>query len=141
MNASPTATVLRPLPGLDLNVRGAGHGEAVLILHGASGPDSIDTLLDHLSVGPRVLAPTQPGWGGTQRPDELIGDVLTPTPLVWGESDPVVSAGFGRAYADAVPNARFVLIPDAGHPPMREAPDETFVVIDAFLADETLTKD
>ncbi|WP_405110430.1 alpha/beta hydrolase [Micromonospora sp. NBC_01405] len=108
----------------------------MLVLHGASGPDSIDTLLDHLSVGHRVLAPTHPGWGDTQRPDELssVTDLAAP-------ADPVVSASFGRAYADAVPNARFVLIPDAGHLPMREAPDETLSVIDAFLADETLTKD
>ncbi|MGW1062254.1 alpha/beta fold hydrolase [Micromonospora rubida] len=47
----------------------------------------------------------------------------------------------GLDLTDAVPNARSVLIPDAGHLPMREAPDETFSVIDAFLTDETFTKD
>ncbi|MFI1195283.1 alpha/beta fold hydrolase [Micromonospora sp. NPDC020750] len=119
MNAFPTAAVLRPgprLPGHHITMPGSPAALAALRAFG----------------GEALQDPTLLG---------RFGDVLTPTLLAWGENDSVVSAGFGRADADAVPNARFVLIPDTGHLPMHEAPDETISVIDAFVADETLTKD
>lgn len=63
-----------------------------------------------------------------------LARVRLPALLVWGENDPVVSPDFGRAYAAALADARFELIPGAGHIPTREAPDATFAAIDAFLA-------
>ncbi|XVV08430.1 alpha/beta fold hydrolase [Actinoplanes sp. CA-131856] len=43
----------------------------VLVLHGAAGPDSVNSLVSHLSGSNRVIAPTHPGWDGTERPDDL----------------------------------------------------------------------
>ncbi|MFB4195942.1 alpha/beta fold hydrolase [Streptomyces carpaticus] len=58
-------------PGLDLDVRTAGEGSPVLVLHGAPGPAGVQPLVDHLATGHTVVAPTHPGWDGTVRPDDL----------------------------------------------------------------------
>jgi pimeloyl-ACP methyl ester carboxylesterase len=57
-----------------------------------------------------------------------------PTLVLWGASDGVVSADYGRAYAAAIPDARFELIAEAGHLPHLEQPAQTFRLIDQFVA-------
>ncbi|MEV5775506.1 alpha/beta hydrolase [Streptomyces antimycoticus] len=63
-----------------------------------------------------------------------LARVSVPALALWGEQDTVVPPDFGRAYAAAIPGARFELIPGAGHIPTREAPELTFAAIDAFSA-------
>ncbi len=63
-----------------------------------------------------------------------LGSILIPALVLWGDSDQVFTPGYGRAYAAALGNARFELIPDAGHLPQLEQPAATFEAIDAFLA-------
>lgn len=48
--------------------------------------------------------------------------VNIPVLVAWGESDRVIDPEYGRAYAQAFPNARFQLIPEAGHLPQFEQP-------------------
>ncbi|MFE9253293.1 alpha/beta fold hydrolase [Streptomyces sp. NPDC007088] len=236
-------------PGLHLDVREAGHGSPVLVLHGGPGPAGIAPLADHLARDHAVVAPTHPGWEGSVRPDDLdsvpalaaayldllghlalddvtvigtsfggwvaaqavlddhegrvsrlvlvdaigpvvpgeqvtmptgpppsttpsapapgpgpaprrgpspaataalltytgpamadagllprLAHVTCPVLVLWGGNDTVVSPGFGRAYAAAFPHARFELIPDAGHQPLRERPGAVYAAIDDFLA-------
>ncbi|MBN9633071.1 MAG: alpha/beta fold hydrolase [Actinobacteria bacterium] len=63
-----------------------------------------------------------------------LGAIRVPTLMVWGASDRIVTPAYGRAVARAVPGARFVEIPEAGHLPQLEAPDATWAAIDPFLA-------
>lgn len=63
-----------------------------------------------------------------------LGGMRTPALVLWGESDRVVTAGYGRAYAAAIPAAAFELVPEAGHLPQLEQPAETFRRLEAFLA-------
>lgn len=44
-----------------------------------------------------------------------LGELAAPTLVVHGEADPLVSAAAGREVAQAIPEARFVLIPRMGH--------------------------
>jgi pimeloyl-ACP methyl ester carboxylesterase len=37
-----------------------------------------------------------------------------PALVVWGEQDRLVSVVHGQAYADALPDSRLVVVPDAG---------------------------
>jgi pimeloyl-ACP methyl ester carboxylesterase len=48
-------------------------------------------------------------------------------------SDHVVTKEYGRAYAAAIPNAKFELVAAAGHLPWLEQPAETFRLIDQFV--------
>jgi pimeloyl-ACP methyl ester carboxylesterase len=63
---------------------------------------------------------------------ERLGAIAVPALVVWGESDGVVTPGYGRAFAEAIPDARFELIPAAGHLPQLENPFATFAALDAF---------
>ena len=63
-----------------------------------------------------------------------LGEMRAPALVLWGESDRVVTASYGRAFAAAIPDAAFELVAEAGHLPQLEQPTETFRRIDAFLA-------
>ena len=52
-----------------------------------------------------------------------LGTLEIPTLVLWGESDGIVDLDYGRAYAAAIPLARFQLLPETGHSPQLETPD------------------
>jgi pimeloyl-ACP methyl ester carboxylesterase len=75
-------TVPSPYGDVPVTIAERGHGRPVLLLHGGAGPDSVAGLADLLAarLPVRVLAPVNPGFGGTPRPDQLdsarkLGDV------------------------------------------------------------------
>jgi pimeloyl-ACP methyl ester carboxylesterase len=55
--------------------------------------------------------------------------VRIPALVVWGESDRIVDPEYGRAYAQALPNARFELIAQAGHLPQLEQPERVRTLV------------
>lgn len=55
--------------------------------------------------------------------------ITVPTVVAWGVSDGIVDPGYGRAYADAIPGSRFVLLSGSGHLPQIEQPDEMLAVV------------
>ena len=59
--------------------------------------------------------------------------VNIPALVVWGESDRIADPEYGRAYAQALPNARFELIPEAGHLPQLEQPQRLLTLIWEFV--------
>ena len=59
--------------------------------------------------------------------------IAVPTLVLWGASDGVVAPEYGRAYCNHIPGARFELIPDAGHYPEIEQPENLVARIAAFL--------
>jgi pimeloyl-ACP methyl ester carboxylesterase len=65
-------------------------------------------------------------YGGKMNEGGLAGrlaGVTTPTLVVWGDSDHIADADYGRAYANAIPGARFQLLRDTGHLPQIETPE------------------
>jgi pimeloyl-ACP methyl ester carboxylesterase len=61
-----------------------------------------------------------------------LGAVSTPTLVVWGEADRISDPELGRAYAAAIPGARFRLIEKCGHLPQIEAPEVLVDVVWSF---------
>ena len=49
--------------------------------------------------------------------------VKTPTLVLWGASDQIVTCSYGQAFSDLIPGARFQLIEGAGHHPEIEQPE------------------
>jgi pimeloyl-ACP methyl ester carboxylesterase len=49
--------------------------------------------------------------------------IRVPALVLWGEADRIVSPEYGRAYAAALPDARFAAIESAGHFPHLEQPN------------------
>ncbi|WP_437326254.1 alpha/beta fold hydrolase [Sorangium sp. So ce381] len=65
-------------------------------------------------------------YGGTMTDPTLrprLAAISLPTLVVWGDSDGICTPDYGRAYAAAIPGARFALLPNAGHLPQIEAPE------------------
>jgi pimeloyl-ACP methyl ester carboxylesterase len=71
------------------------------------------------------MAMTDPGLR------DRLSDLDLPVQVVWGESDGIAVPDYGRAFAEAIPGARFTLIPGAGHLPQLEAPEELLAAIGA----------
>src|SRR6266566_388283 len=68
-----------------------------------------------------------------------LARVRIPALVVWGESDGVVDPDYGRAYAQSLPNARFALIPEAGHLPQIEQPERLLTLVWEFADGITAT--
>ncbi|GAA2143418.1 hypothetical protein GCM10009760_29770 [Kitasatospora kazusensis] len=62
-----------------------------------------------------------------------LAGVGLPTLVLWGESDQVVDQDYGRAYAAAVPNARFQLLRGTGHVPQIETPGQLLPAVWDFV--------
>jgi pimeloyl-ACP methyl ester carboxylesterase len=58
-----------------------------------------------------------------------LAEVVVPTLVVWGDSDGIAGAEYGRAFADAIPGARFELLSDTGHLPQLESPDKLLALV------------
>jgi pimeloyl-ACP methyl ester carboxylesterase len=90
-------------------------------------PDAwIDSVMDHFDQGtqrailrlyrsspPEVLAAAGEGLGRLRMP-ALVG---------WGMTDPYVPGRFARSYAQALPDAQLLELPDAGHWPWLDRPE------------------
>jgi pimeloyl-ACP methyl ester carboxylesterase len=78
----------------------------------AGGPD-VRALLGY--TGPAMSDPALA---------ERLGGVRVPVHVVWGESDGIVTPEYGKAFAAAIPNSTFTLLPRSGHLPQLESPEE-----------------
>lgn len=53
---------------MPLTITDAGHGQPYLLLHGGGGPGTVAGFATLLAEHGRVVTPTHPGFGGTERP-------------------------------------------------------------------------
>jgi pimeloyl-ACP methyl ester carboxylesterase len=97
---------------------------------------------------PAILPPTVqaqlPGnmealavYGGTMQDPTLLArlaGVAVPALVLWGEADRIGDVEYGRAYAAAIPGARFAVIPCAGHLPQIETPQALHAHLRDFAA-------
>lgn len=137
----------------EIAIRDRGHRLSSLILIDAIGPNIAGHQINFrpsgplptrtaVDAGPPIIpaaaniAALQAYTGPTLADPKLfhrLSRINVPTLVLWGENDVVVTPAFGDAYAAAIPDAHFVLVPGAGHIPTREEPAATFAAIDSFL--------
>jgi pimeloyl-ACP methyl ester carboxylesterase len=83
-------------------------------------------------------------YAGTSMNDpglaERLGGVTTPTLVVWGDSDHIADADYGRALAQAIPGARFQLLRDTGHLPQIETPEALLEAVWEFAENHALLR-
>lgn len=98
--------------------------------------------MDPATLPPAALA-AMPGnraalavYGGTGMADptleDRLGAVTVPTLVVWGEADRIADVEHGRAFAAAIPGARFELMTETGHLPQVETPERLVEIVSAF---------
>jgi len=68
-----------------------------------------------------------------------LAGVAKPTLVVWGDSDRIADVDYGRAYAAAIPRARFTLLKNTGHLPQIETPGQLIDAVWAFAVTSTKT--
>ncbi len=106
--------------------------------------------IDPITLGPEQVAVTAANFQALKVYDQGqgMGDpklrrrlarVRIPALVVWGESDGIVDPDYGRAYAQSLPNARFTLIPEAGHLPQIEQPERLLTLVWEFADSITAT--
>ncbi len=60
--------------------------------------------------------------------------IRIPTMVLWGERDGIASTDYGRAYAGAIPGARFEIIKDAAHHAPIEQPERFAAAVVRFAS-------
>ncbi len=63
-----------------------------------------------------------------------LGGIAVPALVAWGESDRIVDVAYGREFAESIPGARFVAIPEAGHLPQIEKTAAVLELLAGFPA-------
>ena len=93
-------------------------------------PSALPPAAQAIAAGNRAALAT---YAGTSMSDPGLAGrrsgLQVPTLVLWGDSDQIVDPDYGRAYAAAIPTARFQLLKDTGHLPQMETPDQ---VLDAI---------
>jgi len=66
----------------------------------------------------------------------LLPQIRSPTLVVWGELDPLTPLEHGRLIAEAIPDARLLVLPGAAHNAMADRPEDFNRAVLAFLDEE-----
>jgi pimeloyl-ACP methyl ester carboxylesterase len=69
-----------------------------------------------------------------------LEELRPPALFVWGEQDRVVPARFARHVAAALPGAAQVVLPECGHVPQIELPEQTHALVRDFIAEPALAR-
>jgi 2-hydroxy-6-oxonona-2,4-dienedioate hydrolase len=62
-----------------------------------------------------------------------LPEIQAPALVLWGADDPLLSPALGRVFAEQIPDARLVILPECGHIPMLERPAELHRELLGFL--------
>lgn len=111
-------------------------------LPGANGPATREAFLRMANVqGAEIMARQSDAlaWRGDLTP--RLGEIKCPCLLIWGREDQFSNWRDGLKLSMALPRARYVEIPECGHFPTLEAPEETNRAIRHWLASSGLGDD
>jgi pimeloyl-ACP methyl ester carboxylesterase len=98
----------------------------------AIDPATLPPAAQQIGAANRAALITYSGGATMAGDPTLIGRLATveiPVLVVWGDSDQIVTPEYGRAWADAIPKARFEVLKDTGHMPQVETPDQALQAI------------
>ena len=73
-----------------------------------------------------------PDWEHDYAP--RLGSVRCPVQIIWGQQDRFISLAAGEDLHRTIPNSRLTVLPETGHLPMWERPDEANRLIIDFLS-------
>jgi pimeloyl-ACP methyl ester carboxylesterase/mannose-6-phosphate isomerase-like protein (cupin superfamily) len=103
-------------------------------------PDAFRLDLDHMPEQQKAMMAANRAalgvYAGRAMADpgllDRLASVTVPVLVIWGEADRIIPVEHGHAYAKAIPNARFLLLPESGHLPQLEAPDRLLGAVRDF---------
>jgi pimeloyl-ACP methyl ester carboxylesterase len=93
-------------------------------------PSALPAAAQAIAAGNRAALAT---YAGTSMSDPGLAGRLAamaiPALVLWGDSDQIADPDYGRAFAAAIPTARFQLLRRTGHLPQLETPDQVLQAI------------
>ncbi len=103
----------------------------------AHNDGTVDQIIDEALAFPHPQSPEAfkaqlDAWLAHGDTSGRLGQIKAPTLVVAGGLDVVIRPPLGRAVADAIPGAEFVLLPEEAHQPFQERPAEFDALVDAF---------
>ena len=89
----------------------------------------------------REMPESTPRWFVDDRTDitTRLHEITAPALLIWGSEDSIVPPEAGRLLASLLPDARVVVVPDAGHDVAVSKAGEVAEHVRAFLSEDTLS--
>jgi pimeloyl-ACP methyl ester carboxylesterase len=87
-------------------------------------PSTMTPQLQAVMAGNRAALSVYAGDTSMMDPTlrERLSAVTLPIRVIWGDHDRIADPDYGRAYANTIPNAEFVLLTETGHMPQLETP-------------------
>ncbi|WP_374574469.1 alpha/beta fold hydrolase [Phenylobacterium sp.] len=79
-----------------------------------------------------ILMNIHPG-AHTVATEAVLSKITAPTLVLHGEQDVIIEPESGRKFAAAIPGAKLITYPNAGHLPQYEVPDQSAADVTAFL--------
>jgi 3-oxoadipate enol-lactonase len=129
-----SARVRQRLDALErLGPRGMAEQRAPVLVRSDAPPELVDELADIMAeVRPAGYCAAAVALGSIDLTAQL-GAIGAPTLVIHGEQDAVVPLETGRQLAAAIPGARLVVIPEAGHVSNQEQPAAFNAAVREFL--------
>lgn len=87
-------------------------------------PDQFDAFVAQIGE----MWASQPNWS-----DEAVGKIVTPTAIVLGDHDEAITRTHTEHMASVIPGSELVILKDASHFAMLQAPDEYTAAVRAFI--------
>lgn len=114
-------------------IRNTFHDPAIAerLLATPPSPEQLETLIKNrftfarLAWEPRLFDPHLNKW---------IKRIQLPTQIIWGEQDKILPVAAAQAFREAMPQAAISVIPQCGHLPQSERPDEFCDILFKFLS-------
>jgi len=89
--------------------------------------------ISRLTGTARVVASTIRYTDEVARYADALATLRAPTLIIWGQQDDLFPVEIGQRLHASIPNSTLIVIPDSGHIPMWETPDQTNQAILEFL--------
>jgi len=84
-----------------------------------------------------IAAAPQLAVGNVKSLQEILSKFKLPVLIVWGEEDQVIDVEDAFLFRDSWPEAVLKILPECGHSPQEEKPEETAAVFNQFLMPES----
>jgi pimeloyl-ACP methyl ester carboxylesterase len=66
---------------------------------------------------------------------EEMNALQIPTLIIWGQNDTWISLKYGYEFKNSLPNSQLIILPECGHVPQEEKPEESLFYIKEFIKD------
>jgi pimeloyl-ACP methyl ester carboxylesterase len=97
-------------------------------------PSTLPPAAQQIFAGKRAALALYGGAMGDASLLGRLGGIDVPALVLWGEADRIVDVDYGRAFAAAIPGARFEVLERAGHVPQIEAPEVVMRAVAPWLS-------